>query len=97
MLVTFTTEDSADITMFGDGAFAMLRMMGHSPSVPGAILAADVAIALSRLTAAIDADKTEPRVSDDAGKQQMSMRKRGFPLVNLLTAAAKANSDVMWK
>ena len=42
MLVTFTTDAYADITMFGDVALAMLKMMGHSTTVPGAILAADV-------------------------------------------------------
>ena len=60
MLVTFTTKAYADITMFGDIALAMLRMMGHSATVPGAILAADVPVALSRLTAAIDAQKSLP-------------------------------------
>ena len=49
MLVTFTTDAYADITMFGDVALATLKMMGHSATVPGAILAADVPAALSRL------------------------------------------------
>ncbi len=39
MLVTFTCKAYADITMFGDIALGMLRMMGHSETVPGAILA----------------------------------------------------------
>ena len=52
MLVTFTTNAYADITLFGDVALAMLKMMGHSATVPGAILAEDVPAALSRLTAA---------------------------------------------
>ena len=46
MLVTFTTDAYADITMFGDVALKMLRMMGHSATVPSAILAADVPEAL---------------------------------------------------
>jgi hypothetical protein len=45
MLVTFTTDAYADITMFGDVALAMLKMMGHSATVPGAILAEDVPVA----------------------------------------------------
>ena len=99
MLVTFTSDASADITMFGDVAFSMLRMMGHSPTVPGAILAADVPVALSRLRAAIDADKTPPPVADgkDTDEPTVDMSKRGLPLVNLLAAAVNANSDVMWK
>lgn len=98
MLVTFTTDAHADITMFGDVALAMLKMMGHSATVPGAILAADVPVALSRLTAAIDAEKASPPVEDkDADEPVVSMANRALPLINLLTAAAKAGCNVMWK
>jgi hypothetical protein len=98
MLVTFTTKAYADITMFGNVALAMLKMMGHSTTVPGAILAADVPAALGRLTAAIDAEKTLPPVSDaDAEEPTVSMAHRALPLINLLAAAAKAEADVMWK
>lgn len=98
MLVTFTTDAYADITMFGDVALAMLKMMGHSATVPGAILAADVPEALSRLKAAVNAEKTSPPVADkNTGEPEVSMANRGLPLINLLAAAAKKNSNVMWK
>ena len=98
MLVTFTTDAYADITMFGDVALTMLKMMGHSATVPGAILAADVPEALSRLTAAIDAEKSSPLLADkNADEPVVSMAHRALPLINLLTAAAKAESSVMWK
>ena len=98
MLVTFTTEAYADITMFGDVALAMLKMMEHSATVPGAILAADVPAALSRLRAAIDAEKASPPVADkDADEPVVSMANRALPLINLLAAAAKVESNVMWK
>jgi hypothetical protein len=85
MLVTFTTDAYADITMFGDVALAMLKMMGHSATVPGAILAADVPGALGRLTAAIDAEKaSSPPVEDnDAGEPVVSMTHRALPLVDI--------------
>jgi hypothetical protein len=99
MLVTFTTNAYADITMFGNVALALLKMMGHSATVPGAILAADVPAALNRLTAAIEAGKaSSPVVEDkDADEPVVSMTNRALPLINLLAAAAKADSDVMWK
>jgi hypothetical protein len=98
MLVTFTTDAYADITMFGDVGLAMLKMMGHSATVPGAILAADVPAALSRLSAAIEAEKASPPVkNDDADEPAVSMANRGLPLVGLLTAAARQGCDVMWK
>ena len=98
MLVTFTTDAYADITMFGDVALAMLKMMGHSGTVPGAILAEDVPATLSRLTAAIEAEKASPPVEDkDADEPVVSMANRALPLIELLAAAAKAKSNVMWK
>lgn len=96
MLVTFTTKAYADITMFGDIALALLKMMGHSGSVPGAILAEDVPVSLSRLTAAISAEKKSPpieRTDDNA----VSMAHRALPLIELFTAASKAKANVMWK
>jgi hypothetical protein len=99
MLVTFTTDAYADITLFGDVAFAMLKMMGHSGTVPGAILAEDVPVALDRLKVAIEAEKAPPPVENDKDEDEpkVSMAHRALPLMNLLAAAAKAESNVMWK
>lgn len=98
MLVTFTTDAYADITMFGDVALALLKMMGHSGTVPGAILAEDIPLALDRLKAAI-AKETAPPPADDKDDDEpvVSMAHRALPLINLLAAAAKAESNVMWK
>ncbi|MEP6606140.1 MAG: DUF1840 domain-containing protein, partial [Nitrosospira sp.] len=56
MLLTFKSDAYADITMFGDVAQQLLKMMGHSGTVPGAILAKDVPTVLDRLTRAIDTE-----------------------------------------
>lgn len=98
MLITFTTQAYADITMFGDVAIAMLKMMGHSGTAPGAIRAEDVPAALDRLTAAVNAGTSPPpHVDKGAGEPGVSMAHRALPLINLLTAAAKAEKNVMWK
>ena len=98
MLVTFTTDAYASIIMFGNDAHALLRMMGHSGTVPGAILAEDVPAALNRLKAAVEAGKSSPPVQDkDADEPVVSMSNRALPLLELLAAAAKAKADVMWK
>jgi hypothetical protein len=98
MLVTFTTNDYPDITMFGDVALAMLKMMDQSGTVPGAILAADVPAALSRLRTAIDAEKSSPPVENKGEDEPVvSMYHRAMPLIDLLVAAAKAGTNVMWK
>jgi len=98
MLVTFTTQAYADITMFGDVAIAMLKMMGHSGTVPGAIRAEDVPAALSRLTATVNAGTSPPpHVDKGVDEPVISMAHRALPLINLLTAAAQAEKNVMWK
>ena len=57
-------------------------MTGHSVSVPGAILAADLPAALSRLTAAIDKIRTETSVDDDEeGKARVSLSDRALLLL----------------
>ena len=98
MLVTCSTNAYSDITLFGDIALTLLKMMGHSATIPGAILAADVPMALSRLTGAINVEKTSPPFDDKyPDESEVSMAHRSLPLIKLLTAAAKAKSDVMWK
>lgn len=99
MLVTFTTKAYADITMFGDVAVTLLKMMGHSGTVPGAILAADVPAALSRLSAAIDKTRTETPVDDDDDEDEtrVSLSNRALALIDLLTAAVQRNCYVMWE
>jgi len=98
MLVTFTTQAYADITLFGDVAKALLTMMGHTPAVPGAILAADVPAALERLTAAVEAAKAAPPAEDtDADEPAVSIAHRALPILALLAAAARAEVNVMWK
>ncbi|MDP1559169.1 MAG: DUF1840 domain-containing protein [Nitrosomonas sp.] len=103
MLVTFMTDVHAEIPMFREDAHTMLKMMGHSGTIPGAILAADIPAALSRLAAAIQAENvTVPTVEDkeedeDASEPAISLNHRALPLINLLTAAAKEGCNVMWK
>lgn len=97
MLVTFTTKAHANITLFGDVALALLKMMGHSGTIPSAILAEDIPAALSRLTAAVEAGKaTQPVDDPNADEMAVSMVHRARPLIDLLAAAAREGCDVMW-
>jgi len=97
MLLTFSSPAYANITMFGDVALHMLKLMGHSATVPGALLAEDIPAALQRLEAAVEADKQspEPQQSEE-GEAAASLSHRALPLIELLKAALKANSNVMW-
>jgi hypothetical protein len=100
MLVTFSCPAYADITMFGDVAVRLLKLMGHSGTVPGALLAEDVRPAFERLEAAVEADKQSPEpevpTEGEDGEPVVSISHRALPLIELLEAAAKAECNVMW-
>ena len=100
MLVTFSCPAYADITMFGNVAVRLLKLMGHSGAVPGALLAEDVEAALARLEAAVAADEQLPEPGESAQGEDdepaVSLPHRALPLIELLRAAAKAKCNLMW-
>ncbi|EGQ9298943.1 TPA: DUF1840 domain-containing protein [Vibrio parahaemolyticus] len=108
MLITFRCKSYANVTMFGDIGLQLIKMMGHSGTVPGAILAPDIPEALSKLTFSLAAESTAAQkdtsatgdVEDDEdealSEQVVSLNLRAAPLVELLKSAIDAKCDVMW-
>jgi len=98
MLVRFDSKVGR-VSMFGDVAVHLLKMMGHSGTIPGALLAADIPAALQRLEKALEnppALPARPDSSDDDKESRVSVYQRAFPLVQLLKDAAAQKVDVMW-
>ena len=100
MLVTFQSPAYADITMFGDVAVQLLKLLGHSGTVPSAIMAEDLPAALERLRKSLaEIEKKESQQQDKNAKGQenrVSLAHRALPLIELLEAAIAADADVMW-
>lgn len=101
MLVTFECKAYSNITYFGDIAKQLLRMMGHSGAIPGALMADDVPAALARLQQAL-AQQTKAQPSGDGEETDdketpVSIGTRALPLIDLLNAAAKEQCNVMWR
>jgi hypothetical protein len=97
MLVRFDSRVGG-FKMFGEPAVRLLKMMGHSGTVPSALLAKDIPQALARLEAAL---ASAPAATEEAGKEEdgtpkVSLRQRAHPLIDLLRRAAKADCDVLW-
>ena len=84
--------------MFGDVAIHLLKLMGHSGTVPSAILPEDIPAALERLRAGLAA---EPAAADDTPNEQgeppVSLKNRAFPLIELLEAAVREHVPVRWE
>ncbi|MDA3875602.1 MAG: DUF1840 domain-containing protein [Halothiobacillus sp.] len=97
MMITFSTQASANITMFREDALHMLNMMGHTNTVPGSILAADVPEALNRLKIAVDAGRGESPVAAAAMDDSVvSPATRAQPLIHLMSDAAREGKNVLW-
>lgn len=102
MIVTFRSKAHADIILFGDIAIKLLKLMGHSGTVPSALLAGEVPAALDHLKKAIAVNKaavsevSNRAQNDDPSERTVNLAHRALPLIELLAAAATAKCDVMW-
>ena len=103
MIVTFQSRAHADIVMFGDIAVSLLKLMGHSGTVPGAILAGDIPTALDHLkkavaenTAVVADTSDQVEEEEESGGYTINLAHRALPLIELLADAAIAKCDVMW-
>ena len=100
MLVRFDSEVGS-VTMFGDVAVTVLKMMGHSGTVPSALLAAGIPPALQKLKSGLamtsDSNDIPAENKEDDKQPAVSLRQRAFPLVELLERAAARGVDITWK
>jgi hypothetical protein len=94
--VRFDSKAGA-LTTFGDVAVKLLRMMGQSGSVPGAILAGDIPAAVQRLRQGLEQlGEKEAQTATGDDEDRVSLRNRAFPLIELLERAARTGADVIW-
>ena len=100
MLVRFHSEVGGFV-MFGDVAVRLLRMMGHSGTVPSAIRAEDIPAAVERLEQALRGAPGESADSgasgDDDEEPAVGLRQRALPLLELLRRAAAEGVSVTWE
>ncbi len=87
--------------MFGDIAKKLIKYMGHSGTVPGAMLAEDLPKALERLRSCVQSEMVNEQINEQEGGQDksenyVSIDKRAKPLIELLEAAIEQKVDVMW-
>lgn len=97
MLITFRCKAYANITMFGDVALQLIKMMGHSGAVPGALMPDDIPVALENLRASLaQVDMSTAPANSDENEPVVSISHRAMPLIELLEAAEKEEVPVMW-
>jgi hypothetical protein len=108
MLVRFSTR-YGQLTMFGEAGARMLKLLGHSGTIPGAIVSADLPAALASLKAGIERAGDEPapepgarvptaeEIDADPRRAPVSLRTRAVPLIELIETAVARNADLMWE
>ena len=107
-LVVFRSKAAGEIYMFAETARRIFDILGKADTPRGVITADQVPDALTRLTAAVDAEKDALRAarkeSDDAERRgdeaaaarAVTLGQRAFPLIEMLRAAQKKKVDVTW-
>jgi hypothetical protein len=92
MLVHFES-DVGGFTMFGDVAVQLLKMMGHSGTVPSALQTA----LRTQPPPPPEPDEGTVDQHGDRKEPRISIHTRAVPLVDLLTRAARRGSDITWR
>ena len=103
MPITFKSKYSPDILMLEGMALELIRLMGHSGSVPGSLAAEDIAAALAHLETAVKDGPARALEADrghdeEDGKREapVSVAHRAGPLVAMLKTALKEKEHVIW-
>ncbi len=109
MLVKFSTR-FGQLVMQGEPAVALIRLGGHSGTVPSAVLAAELAGFLAQLRAGLElqGDQVSPPApiqepgstwEDDQEPRErpIKLRLRAVPLLDMLDTAIRQPSDLLWE
>ncbi|MGD9841482.1 MAG: DUF1840 domain-containing protein [Steroidobacteraceae bacterium] len=104
MLIRFKSVATEPVTMFGSDALLLIKMLGASGNLPGAIAAEDIPAALTRLRQQLEIRSTSNPDSPDTDEddtqdheQPIVLAVRAGPLIDILERASAANAPLMWE
>jgi hypothetical protein len=105
MLVRFSSVETESITMFGDVAMQLIKMLGASGALPGAIGAEDIPAAVQRLRqqlqmhamASAETSNSDEDEDDKDREPPIALMTRAGPLLAILERASAAKAPVMWE
>lgn len=93
-MLTFHSRAAADFSMFEEVALNLLHKMGHSGSVPGALLPEEIPLALAQLRGALQHEA--PPEALEGEEPPVTLSHRAFPLIKMLEASLAENCEVIW-
>lgn len=100
MIYTFKSRADADLKMNQQVGDQLLTLIGKTPGPQGIIEAAAIPAALAALEAAVattpsPADEDDPEAQAE-GRDNVSLRRRAWPFMELLRRAHEAGEPVVW-
>jgi hypothetical protein len=103
MIYRFRSPATADTLMLGPQGEQFLRAIGREPAPRGILEPADMAAALTALQRAIELDESaraqapaDDAVLEAAGQDPVSLRRRLWPMVEMIRRAQAAEAPVVW-
>ena len=107
MLVKFSTS-FGQLLMQGEPAVALIKLGGHSGTVPSAVLAAELPGFLAKLQAGLElqGDQVSPPPpvkepgagwEEEPRERPIKLRLRAVPLLDMLNTAIRQQSDLLWE
>jgi hypothetical protein len=104
LTITFQSPAHGDVIMLDTHARYAIRLMGHSETVPGAIDAEGVPDALRHLREALAQMEAGAEEADEGGNPEdedeepsVPWRRRTWPLIQMLEAAAANDAHIRWE
>ena len=106
MLITFKCHACPDVVMLENLAQYLVGSVGKRLGERGVISHDELEVAIAKLEAAITTDKKERAEHDghfhegEEGREHheipIGLAQRAFPFLDMLRAAQKENTDVLW-
>jgi Domain of unknown function (DUF1840) len=107
MLYKFRSKSASDVIMMGPAGDQLLGLIGRSPSAQGIIEVAAMPAAVQALEAAVlaeekraeqnaDATDTHEGEGDAPGADAVGLRRRVWPLLEMLRRSHADGHDVTW-
>ena len=104
-LYRFKSRETGDLVMLQLHGRRILEVLGKDPDGPGIIQPAEMAAAVQALRAAAEAEEAEQqRLKDEAQVRgevppefdQVNLRLRSVPFIEMLQRCEKAQVDMVW-
>jgi hypothetical protein len=99
MIYKFKSKAAGDLIMLGPQGDQMLRLLGREPAGQGIVEPVAMAAAIAALEAAVAADEAARReagADGDDAKQGISLRRRLWPMVEMLRRCRAEGHAIVW-